>query len=191
MLTFTVPAESREPRMDASARKGQWRFRSAFPNLTRTMLRDLISRRPAVTTACGALLIIAFSAWAGWAHTDDAEKAWELFAIVLTGFGTTALAAVTGFLAYETREDVRASRRQRTPLENSSSSPSSPILSTKTPDQKREKSERDSPDSHKASGPRDRYTHPQRDLRVRRRHERRTRPCDHPDEGKVTSSTPN
>lgn len=36
---------------------------------------------------------------------------WELFAVVLTGLGTTALAVVTGSLAWTTSQDVRASQR--------------------------------------------------------------------------------
>ena len=41
----------------------------------------------------------------------DHEFDWELFAIVLTGLGTTALAIVTGALAFATNQDVRASLR--------------------------------------------------------------------------------
>jgi hypothetical protein len=36
---------------------------------------------------------------------------WELFAVVLTGFGTTGLAGVTGLLSWATWQDVRASQR--------------------------------------------------------------------------------
>lgn len=58
----------------------------------------------------GICLVIGFSAWVGSTQTHEGSSGWELFALVLTGLGTTLLAGVTGFLAYETRLDVRASR---------------------------------------------------------------------------------
>lgn len=65
-------------------------------------------RRVIAGVAAVALGVLAASFYIGNYQSREDGFDWELAAIVLTGLGTTALAAATGWLAHSTRIDVRA-----------------------------------------------------------------------------------
>jgi hypothetical protein len=74
--------------------------------MTRTLVAIIL------TVALAA--VVGVSALVGWLVPPDPETNggfnWELAAVIMTGVGTTLLAAATGALAFSTWQDVRASQ---------------------------------------------------------------------------------
>jgi hypothetical protein len=70
------------------------------------------SDKPALIVACVALVaVFAASALVGWIGAPhDKTFSWELASIFGTALGTTLLAAATGWLAWSTRSEVRATQ---------------------------------------------------------------------------------
>ncbi len=67
-----------------------------------------------------AVAVIGASVLVGFIGSREPQKFdWELAATVLTGLGTTALAVVTGALAWATSQDVRAAQRTAAAAEES------------------------------------------------------------------------
>jgi len=69
------------------------------------------SDQPALVVAALALAaVVALSALVGFVGSPDTRFGWELAAIFGTALGTTLLAVATGWLAWSTRSEVRATQ---------------------------------------------------------------------------------
>jgi hypothetical protein len=70
------------------------------------------SDRPVLVIAALALVaVVALSALVGFVGSPHTRFGWELASIFGTALGTTLLAAATGWLAWSTRSEVRATQR--------------------------------------------------------------------------------
>jgi hypothetical protein len=66
--------------------------------------------RPRFSIALVALLVVALSVLVGFVGSPHSRFDWELAKLFGTALGTTLLALATGWLAYSTRSEVRATQ---------------------------------------------------------------------------------